>query len=83
MKFFSLLLIGASAINVDRIPDTQKPFLIPSVMDTDRATKWALCDGTNSGRCREADSFLNKDDQVPPMEDVIHGDQHAKGLLRF
>ena len=52
-------------------------------MDTDRATKWALCDGTNSGRCREAEPFLRKDEVVPPMEDVIYGDKHAKGLTRF
>ena len=52
-------------------------------MSTDRATKWALCDGTNSGKCREAEPFLKKDDKVPELEDVIHGDKHSKGLLRF
>ena len=30
-------------------------------MEVDQDTKWALCDGTNNGRCREADEFLRKE----------------------
>ena len=88
MKFLVALLLLASStdahkLHQKRIADTPKPHLVPDVMSTDRATKWALCDGTNSGRCREAEDFLKKDDFVPPLEDVIHGDKHSKGLLRF
>ena len=44
-----------------RIPETQRPWLIPEVMAVDQDTKHAICDGTNDGRCREADAYLRKE----------------------
>ena len=52
-------------------------------MATDRATEWNLCNGTNSGRCREGDAFLAKSDEVPQTEHLVHGDDVKKGLLKF
>ena len=53
--------MATSAISIRRIADTPEPHLIPRVMEADRDSKWAICDGTNSGRCREADGFIKKE----------------------
>ena len=60
-----------------------QPWLIPGVMEVDRATKWALCDGTNSGRCREAEPFLKHEERIPPLEESVYPHDVAKGLRRF
>ena len=52
-------------------------------MAVDDATKWNLCNGTNTGRCREAEPFLGKDTNVPQAEHYVHGDDVSKGLLKF
>ena len=82
---FFLLLTSTEAhkLSQKRIAETEEPFLIPSVMATDRATKWATCNGTNTGRCREAEPFLEKSDVVPQAQDYVHGDAVSKGLLKF
>ena len=60
-----------------------EPWLIPGVMEVDRATKWALCDGTNSGRCREAGPFLNHNETIPPLEESIHPHAVTNGTRRW
>ena len=88
MKYFlTFLLLVASTdahkLEQKRIAETQQPFLIPDVMGADQATKWALCDGTNTGRCREADPFLAKEHNIPQPEHYVDADSVHKGLTRF
>ena len=67
--------MSQSKSEMQRIAGSQpaiEPWLIPEVMTVDRATKWALCDGTNSGRCREAEPFLQHSERIPPLEESIH-----------
>ena len=47
-----------------------EPHLIPEVMEVDRGTKWAICDGKNNGHCREADAFLKHDMDIPPAHEA-------------
>ena len=87
MKFFQfMLLVGSVAsiqLNKERIADTPEPHLIPKVMEVDRDTKWALCNGSNSGKCREAEPFLARDDKLVPKNDGVFPEAVKNGTRRW
>ena len=52
-------------------------------MEVDRETKWALCNGSNSGKCREAEPFLARDHVLPPANNGVFPDAVKNGTRRW
>ena len=83
MKVYLLALVAIAQgtliqKDVERIPDTPEPHLIPAVMKVDQDTTHNICDGTNRYNCREAEPYLRKSTEVeekPKVPDPhIHPD---------